>query len=196
MALDVSYAVPDLLESEQEFLRVEFEFIHEVAVRKLGALRLHSKLGAVEAERINSANLMLSRGIRGEEDFGLVAFGYFHTLPVYGFINDRYAQAGFSQNLGNPFGIEFSFSRPELVLMYQAAIGDLSTPADLLPGLPASGMNRPYLEGGLIVDNLLRLKGTVSYSGFGLGVFLRHGHYATNDVEDNLAFALNFSVSF
>jgi len=196
ITLDLSHAADGLLDSEQEFSKAEFRFIHQVAIRKLGALRLFASAGRVWADEINASSLMLNRGILGEEDLGIVAFGYFHTMPVYSFLNDRFVHLGLSQNLGNPFNLEWTFSKPEIRVMYQAAIGGLDTDFTPIPELPQIGMDRAYLEGGLIVDNIIRFSGNLYYSGFGLGVFHRQGVYATDKIEDNLAYAVSFAISF
>lgn len=195
-SLDISQAVDGLLDSEQEFTRAEFRAMHEIKVRRLGTMQLFATAGKVWADQINESNLLLSRGIQGERDLGIVAFGYFHTMPVYGFINDQYAQIGISQGFGNPFGLEWEFSRPEIRLMYQAAIGNLETSTTFVPDLPRITMDRPYLEGGILLDNLLRLKGSLYYSGFGFGVFYRHGYYELPSFNDNLAYAVSFAISF
>lgn len=195
-SLEISQAVDGLLESEQEFTRAEFRAMHEINVRRLGALQFFATAGKVWADQINEANLLLSRGIRGERDLGIVAFGFFHTMPAYGFTNDQYAQIGIAQSFGNPFGLEWSFSRPEIRLMYQAGIGNLETPTTFVPDLPRITMDRPYLEGGVLLDNLLRLKGSLYYSGFGIGVFYRHGYYELPTFGDNLAYAVSFTISF
>lgn len=195
-SVEISQAVDDLLDSEQEFTKAEVRAMHEINVRRLGALQLFATAGKVWADGINESNLLLSRGIQGERDLGIVAFGYFHTMPVYGFINDQYAQIGIAQGFGNPFGLEWEFSRPEIRLMYQAAIGNLETPTTFVPDLPRITMDRAYLEGGVLLDNLLRLKGSLYYSGFGVGIFYRHGYYEAPAFSDNLAYAVSFTISF
>jgi hypothetical protein len=196
-SLEISQAFDGLFDSEQEFIRADFKAMHQVNINRLGALQIFASAGKIWADQINAANLILSRGMEGESDIGIVAFGYFHTLPVYGFTNDQYFQVGAYQSLGNPFGLEFKFSRPEIRLMYQAAIGNLETPAVAISDLPQVSMNHPYLEGGLVLDNLFRYEGSsFYYSGFGIGVFYRHGHYEAPDFEDNLAYAVSFAISF
>ncbi len=196
-SLEIVQAFQDVLDGEQEFTKAEFRFMHEIKAPKLGPLQVFAVGGKIWADEINESNLMLSRGLKGESDLGLVGFGQFHTLPVYGFINDQYAHTGISQSLGNPFGLEAKFSRPELRIMYQAAIGNLETETTFVPDMPQVTMDRAYLEGGLIIDNILRYKGnSFYYSGFGIGVFYRHGYYESPDFADNLAYAVSFLISF
>ncbi|MCZ4409825.1 DUF5686 family protein [Cryomorphaceae bacterium 1068] len=197
ISLEVNQAINELFESEQEYTKAELRVMHEINVARLGALRLFATGGKIWADQINQSNLILSRGISGERDLGIVGFGYFHTMPLYSFINDQYAQAGISQNFGNPFGMEWVFSRPEIRLMYQAAIGNLETPSTFVPDMPQVTMDRAYLEGGIVIDNILRYKGgSLYYSGLGIGVFYRHGYYELPSFGDNLAYAVSFAISF
>lgn len=196
ISLEVTQAIDNLLEGEQEFTKAEMRIMHEIDIAKLGPLRLFASGGKIWADQINASNLILSRGISGERDLGIVGFGYFHTLPVYSFINDQYAQVGISQNFGNPFGLEWKFSRPEIRLMYQAAIGNLATPATAVPDMPVISMDKAYLEGGIVVDNLFRFQGSLYYSGLGIGVFYRHGPYESTDAVENIALAMSFAISF
>jgi hypothetical protein len=193
---EISRALGDVLEGEQEYTKIELKMMHELKIPKLGPLQLFATGGKIWADEINQANLMLSRGLRGERDLGLVGFGFFHTMPAYAFINDQYVHAGLSQSFGNPFGLEWSFSRPEIRVMYQAAIGNLEAMTTFIPDMPTAVMDRAYLEGGLIIDNILRLKGSLYYSGLGLGLFYRHGYYESSNFDDNLAIAASFVLSF
>jgi hypothetical protein len=83
--------------------------------------------------------------------------------------------------------------------MYQAAIGNLETPATFVPDMPqiTVTMDRLYLEGGAVIDNIFRFQGSsLYYSGLGIGIFYRHGYYESSSFEDNLAFAASFTISF
>ena len=197
ISAEITQAFDDLFEGEQEFTKLEIRMMHELKIPKLGPMQFFALGGKIWAEEINEANLILSHGLQGERDLGLVGFGFFHTLPAYGFINDQYLHGGISQSFGNPFGLEWKFSRPTIRLMYQAAIGKLETNTTFVPDLPRITMDRAYLEGGLVVDNLLRFEqNELYYSGIGLGVFYRHGYYESPVFEDNIAIAASFEISF
>jgi hypothetical protein len=197
LSLEVTQAFDGVLDGEQEFTKAELRIMHEFNVPRLGPLRLFASGGMIWADEINESNLILSRGILGERDLGIIGFGYFHTMPVYSFINDQYAHVGVSQNLGNPFGMEWEYSRPEIRLMYQAAIGNLETTTTAVPDMPQVTMDKLYLEGGVVIDNLIRFHGkSLYYSGLGIGAFYRHGYYESSSFGDNLAFAASFTISF
>jgi len=197
LSLQVTQAFDGVLDGEQEFTKAELRIMHEFNVPRLGPLRLFASGGRIWADEINESNLILSRGILGERDLGIIGFGYFHTMPVYSFINDQYAHIGVSQNFGNPFGMEWEYSRPEIRLIYQAAIGNLETTTTAVPDMPQVTMDKLYLEGGLVIDNLIRFHGSsLYYSGLGIGAFYRHGYYESSSFGDNLAFAASFTISF
>jgi hypothetical protein len=81
--------------------------------------------------------------------------------------------------------------------MYQAAIGNLETPTTAVPDMPEVTMDKLYLEGGVVIDNLIRFHGkSLYYSGLGIGAFYRHGYYESSSFGDNLAFAASFTISF
>ncbi|MEM9051445.1 MAG: DUF5686 family protein [Bacteroidota bacterium] len=196
-SVELSQAFDDLLDGEQEFTKAEVRMMHEIKIPKLGPFQMYALGGQIWADEINQSNLFLGKGIQGERDLGIIGFGYFHTMPLYTFINDQYAQVGVTQNFGNPFGLEAKFSRPEIRVMYQAAIGNVSTPFAVISDLPITTMDRAFLEGGLIFDNLLRFNGnSFYYSGLGIGVFYRHGYYELPEFEDNLGYAVSFVISF
>ncbi|MCH2215052.1 MAG: DUF5686 and carboxypeptidase regulatory-like domain-containing protein [Flavobacteriales bacterium] len=196
-SVELSQAFNGILDGEQEFTKAEVRMMHEIKIPKLGPFQMYAVGGKIWADEINQSNLFLGKGIQGERDLGIIGFGYFHSMPIYSFINDRYLQVGVSQNFGNPFGLEAKFSRPEIRLMYQAAIGNINIPYRTISDLPNSSMDRAYLEGGVILDNLLRLNGnSFYYSGLGIGVFYRHGHYELPAFKDNLAYAVSFVLSF
>lgn len=193
--LSASRAIPGLFDSNQNFTRVQFGAEHLFRVRGLGETRVFGSAGKVWGNNIPESYLMYGRGVLGESDFGLLATGYFQTMSLYQFVNDEFAQVGITHNFGSVFGLKKSFSKPELKLAYQAAIGNLS--ADNAEDLRSAAitMDRPYLEAGLIIDNILRLKNSFYYSGFGIGAFYRHGYYGLPDEMENLSFILSFAIS-
>jgi hypothetical protein len=191
----MSRAIPGLYESNQNFTRVELGAEHLFRVRGLGETRVFGTAGKVWGNNVPESYLMYGRGVLGESDFGLLATGYFQTMGLYQFVNDEFVQLGLNHNFGSVFGLKKSFSKPELKLAYQAAIGSLNpNNVDNLRSL-ALPMDRPYLEAGLIIDNILRLKNSFYYSGFGIGAFYRHGYYGLPDEMENLSFILSFAIS-
>jgi len=193
--LAINRSIPELFNGGQNFTRVQFTAEHQFRIRGVGETRLFGSAGKVWGNGVPESYLMYSRGVQGENDFGILAMGYFQTMGLYQFINDEFVQAGMTHNFGSVFGLKKTFTKPELKIAYQAAIGNLSTANMQELRTPVSKMNQSYLEAGLIIDNILRLKSNVYYSGFGLGVFYRHGPYALPDETENLSFILSFAIS-
>src|SRR5690606_5113757 len=193
--LNINQALSDVLEGSTSFTQMQLEVEHEFKIRGVGTTRLFANAGKVWGDNIPYPYLFYGRGGEGKSDAGILSTGYFQTMDLYEFLNDEYAQAGFIHNFGSIFGIKKSWSKPELKIAYMAAIGDLSdNNASNIPFAYAK-MNQPYLEGGLMIDNLLRMSSTFYYSGYGVGVFYRHGAYEMPNFVDNLSFILSFAIS-
>ncbi len=190
----LSHATSALFDSDQDFTKAEIHASHQFPIRRMGTARIHLMAGAIDADAIDASYLFKGRGVRGKDDPGLFSPGYFQTMGVDAFLSERYIQLGWSQDFGNIFGFKTSWANPKLKLTYQAAIGsgggDLN---DFSEGLKS--MDRPFLEGGVMIDNLLRFSSTFYYSGFGIGAFYRHGHYADGDWRRDLVLVLGFAIS-
>ncbi len=195
----VSGGIPDVRESSQDFVRADFDFSHQMRLRRAGRLQVHGGVGRIWGSNVAFPYLNFGRGSNGwEGSFGFETPGYFQTMTLYDFLMDSYAWAGLRHNFGTIFGIEGKYSKPSLKLNYMAGIGDLS--AGNLPEFPIAfrQMNKPYLEAGLVIDDIFRYKtnGGSTYNGFGIGAFMLHGHYATSRTMDNVMFVLSFTNSF
>ncbi len=197
LKLDLSRALPGVFDSQLEFTRAQFQFEHLFRIRGLGEMRIFGNASKIWADgEITYPYLEYGRGVQGEADFGILATGYFQTMRLYEFLNDEFVQLGAIHNFGSVFGINKKFTKPELKITYQAGIGDLSelNLKDAPPG--SQKMDKPYLEGGIIVDNILRMSSNVYYTGYGIGIFYRHGHFAFEDDAENISLILSVAISF
>ncbi len=195
--LGLARAIPDVFDSQLGFTRAQFQFEHLFRIRGLGETRIFGSASKIWADgEITYPYLEYGRGIQGDADFGILATGYFQTMRLYEFLNDEFVQLGAIQNFGSVFGINKKFTKPELKIAYQAGIGGLSelNLKDAPPG--SQKMDKPYLEGGIIVDNILRMSSNIYYTGYGIGVFYRHGHFAFDDTADNISLILSVAISF
>lgn len=195
MRLLIEQGLNDVLDGSSEFTRMQIEIEHEFKIRGIGTMRLFGNAAKVWGNNVAYPYLYFGRGGDGVSDVGIRSMGYFQTMDLYAFLNDEYVQGGVVHNFGSVFGIKKSWSKPELKVAYMAAVGDLSdSNATDIPFAYAK-MAKPYLEGGLIIDNILRTSSTLYYSGYGFGVFYRHGAYETPKFVDNLSFILSFAIS-
>lgn len=193
--LRFSRAVPGLLEGNQNFTDLQVQFEHQFRIRGLGETRVFGAAGKIWGNKVPESYLSYGRGSKGQSDVGILSTGYFQSMPLYRFVNDEFVQMGFIHNFGSVFGIHKSFSKPDLKLAYQAAVGNLNQQNRDALRIPTTLMDHPYLEAGLIIDNILRLKSNLYYSGFGVGAFYNHGYYALPDEMDNFHFIISFAIS-
>jgi hypothetical protein len=194
MRLAVAGGLPDVLDGSQDFTKLELDFSHQLRLRRAGELKLFGGAGHVWGNGVAYPYLNFGRGINGFDGIGLEAYGYFQTMQLYDFLMDSYAYGGLVHNFGTIFGIEGKWSKPELKVAYTAGIGDLSNGNTNGAPFDYRQMNKAYLEGGLVIDHLFRYKtrNASTYTSFGFGAFVNHGHYASPNFGDNLAFV--FSV--
>ncbi|MDR0232153.1 MAG: DUF5686 and carboxypeptidase regulatory-like domain-containing protein [Dysgonamonadaceae bacterium] len=161
--------------------------------------------------RIGQSNLRLAGGyIDRDLPYGLLFTGEgsrdrlisllipntFQTLLPYEFLSDRYVHAFYSHNFGTLLLKTRHFS-PELVVAYNAGWGKLSHPENHV--IDFQQADRIYLEGGLIIKNIVRIPLPLfNFATFNLGFggFYRHGYYRFPDWKDNVALKVAFSVTF
>ncbi len=198
LRLSVESAVPEILETNQSFTRLEWDISHQVNIRRLGVLSLFGGAGRVWGSDVALPFLHFGRGIDGFDGLGLEAPGYFQTMPLYDFLMDEFAYAGLRHDFGTIFGIENQWSKPRLKVSYTAGIGNLSGSHQVADFVGFRQMNKAYLESGLIIDDILRYttRTSVTYSGFGAGVYWLHGHYSRPSTIDNFSFVISFTNSF
>ena len=191
----VNHAIDGMLEANTSFTQSAIEVEHELKIRGTGVTRLFGSAGKTWGSGIAYPYLSFGKGGEGESDFGILSMGYFQTMGLYDFLSDEYVQAGMIHNFGSIFGIKKSFSKPELKVSYMAAIGNIKDSNSELVPFQFRKMDKPYLEGGILIDNIFRMSSTFYYSGFGIGAFYNHGAYADTKFEENLSFILSFAIS-
>jgi hypothetical protein len=191
---NIATAIPDLLDADQEYTRAEFEFSHQFNLGSLNATQIFGGAAKVWGQGVAYPYLRFGRGAAFDAEVNVLTTGYFQTMLPYDFLTDAQVHAGLVQHVGNLFGIEKKWTKPELKLAYQATIGELSSAnaADVPFGFRQ--LDRAFLEAGVIVDNILRTTNSFYYSGFGAGLFYRHGHFADSNESKNLSFILSFAI--
>lgn len=191
--------LPDVLDGSQKYYRTDFEFSHAMRLRRAGALQLHGGIGKIWGTNVAFPYLNFGRGIKNEEFLGLEAPGFFQTMGLYDFLTDEYAYAGMSHNFGTIFGIDGKWSKPKLKLSYNAGIGNLRASNEQRAPVPYRTMQKPYLEAGLVIEEIIRFKlskNSANFTALGFGAFMLHGHYAAPRAEDNLAFVISIANTF
>jgi hypothetical protein len=118
----------------------------------------------------------------------------FETMRYNEFLSDRYIALFFSHNLGK-IRVDNPHIQPTIILMHNMGIGGLSNKNDHT-NLPFAfkTMEKGYVESGAFADNVLVVNLTGMRTGFGAGLFMRYGPYASLKASDNIVF--KFSANF
>lgn len=191
----VARALDGVFDGQVDYTHAHVSAVQQWHINRVGRVQLHAQAGQIWGNGVPYPWLHFTPAIHGaSQGIGIMAPGQFQTMNLYEFLNDRYAHGGVIYHVGPVFGIEKKWTKPELQLSYAAAIGHMSESNRTEVPFAFSTMHKPYLEAGLAVNNILRLNSGSYYSGFGLGVFQRHGEYAYAKWEDNLFLVLSLSI--
>ena len=190
IAFKVTKGFDDILNGEFDYTRYDFSFDYKKRHR-LGKTALYIKGSLIEGD------FPLGKSITGWGNKGAYfnVPNYFQTMGLYEFVSDKLAGLFVNHNFGNIL-IDNKFSKPELVVYHNAAIGELTKPdRHYLYGF--NTMEKGYYEGGLGFRNLIRFNYMqLLYFGFGADGFYRYGSYAFPEIADNFAVTFNMSISF
>jgi hypothetical protein len=120
--------------------------------------------------------------------FSLFAPGSFATMRMNEFLSDRYLNLFITHDFGKLIVRKGSF-KPEFALALNAAIGDLQQSSSH-SGIDYKTLNQGFYEGGLLINNLLRLPGMK----LGVGTFYRFGPYAYPETGKNFGYKFTMQV--
>lgn len=157
-------------------------------IRLLGELSLRLLGGMADAE----APMPFLYNLRGTYDRSLPVAGanVFETMRPDEFLADRYATFHLKHSFGNLL-VKGKHFRPRPAIASSVAIGGLRHPENH-QGLSFTPLREPYLESGLLIENLLRS----GFTSLGVGAFYRYGPYALPKAGDNLAVKLTVGFAF
>ncbi len=171
--------------------------------------RIESTLDVVAYRgRIGQSNIRLASGLIDKSvpysllftsegsknnDLPLIMNNNFQTMKPYEFLSDRYVNLFYSHNFGSLLFKSPKF-KPQFVIVQNSGWGTLRNAS--YQGIDFKEKDKGYLESGLIINNILKLKYlNVFYIGFGVGTFYRYGYYSLDKPGDNFAFKLSASIS-
>jgi hypothetical protein len=110
----------------------------------------------------------------------------FQSLPDTLFLHDRFANLFIEQEFG-PIFYQKKYSAPFLTIIQNASIGYLANP-ERHRDLGFLVMETPYLETGVRIDNILRIRYVrLGWIGVGAAAFYRWGAYSDLDWRKNVA---------
>jgi len=110
------------------------------------------------------------------------------TMYLNEFTSTQYAAVFLSLNSGQ-FLKPYRYSRPEIELVHNYIIGNISNPSQLASNVPLKDLSKGYTEAGIRLRNIL----VYNFSGFGAGFFYRYGNYASPKSTNNLVIKLVFN---
>lgn len=192
-----SHGFSNLLDGHYKFNKLELRFDHQFITRGFGKTTFQIATGILDGQTPYSV-LFNGKGSKFDQSVlnNVVVSNTFQTMGLYEFISDRYAYLFFNHNIGRLTGNKSRHFRPELSIIQNMGIGNL-TGANHHDGILFNTMDKGFFESGFILANLFRLSYVdLVYFGFGVGGFYRYGNYALPRASDNAVFKLVFTVSF
>lgn len=136
--------------------------------------------------------LTLNYNARGTyNDFGIFSPDAFETMRTNEFMHDRFAAFHFRHSFKDLLFKRPKF-RPQLVLVHNMMIGEMSEEKVERYDLPISTAVQGYYESGFQIDRLF----TSNFSALGVGAFYRYGPYSLDSFRNNLAIKLTSVFNF
>lgn len=179
-----------LWEGELETWRVNASIDKTFHLRLVGdlSIRLMGGIADPDAPYTYLYNLRGTNGGGLKEDPALLlaADNTFQTMVANEFLADRYAALHLKHSFGTLL-VKGKHFKPRPGIVYNAGIGALDRPENHR-SLSFTALDEPFLEGGVVVDNL--------FQGIGVGAYYRHGPLALPTSSDNLVFKLTSTFVF
>jgi hypothetical protein len=179
-----------LWEGEVETWRVNASIDKTFHLRLVGdlSIRLMGGIADPDAPYTYLYNLRGTNGggLKDDPVLLLAADNTFQTMVANEYLADRYAALHLKHSFGTLL-VKGKHFKPRPGIVYNAGIGALDNPG-LHRGLTFTALDEPFLEGGVVVDNLL--------NGLGVGAYYRHGPLALPNSSDNLVFKLTSTFVF
>jgi hypothetical protein len=161
-------------------------------IRNAGTLHVQAFAGAIKG------NVPYPFAYNGRANyngkFSLATQAYFETMRMNEFLSSEYVALFMQHDFGKLLYQRKHF-KPGVSLSTAYGIGSLSNTVQHV-GINYKTMEKGYAESGVLLSDLFVLKTNLYNMGLGLGVFYRYGAYRNVSEKDNLAYKLNFSISF
>jgi hypothetical protein len=123
------------------------------------------------------------------ENFSVSTANTFETMHPNEFLSNKYASAHYRHSFGSLL-LKSKHFEPRFTCSFSGGWGTLNN-VILHKNVSFNTMEKGYYEGGLIVDNILK----IGFSGFGVSGFYRFGPYSKPKTTENIAVKLSFILS-
>jgi len=189
--MQYSGGIKGVINSDFNYNRVDLKMLYRKNWKILGFT--HVTLFAGFVDRPLPHPLLFNQRA-GYSVIGFYGADQFGAMRANEFLSDKYVTVLIRHNFGRMTQNK-KFS-PRIVFCQGIGFGGLSSPSAHI-GIDFKTMEKGYFESGLVVEDLLVIKGLLS---FGVGTFVRYGAYylpkPQYKVIDNFAFKIRFRVPF
>jgi hypothetical protein len=190
----LSIGIPFLESGDYRYQKWLFAVHQMVLIRRLGRMAWRLEAGQVRGQVPFAKLFTLNQGGAGGFSFVAVDNTFQALNDSSSWLSDRFLNIYFRQEIGHIL-YRVKWSQPILSLVQNMAWGDLKNPEAHLD-LPFKIASRPFLESGLILDNLLLINYlNFSNFGFGMGAYYRWGFQSSSDWRKNWAFRLSMRMA-
>jgi hypothetical protein len=180
-----------VVNSDFNYNRIDLKMMYRKNWKILGFT--HFTLFAGFIDRALPAPLLFNQRA-GYYPIGFYGADQFGAMRADEFLSDKYATLFIRHNFGRMTQNK-KFS-PRIIFCQGIGFGGLRSPSSHI-GIDFKTMEKGYFESGLMINDLLVIKGLLS---FGVGAFVRYGAYYLPKPQyktiDNFAFKVSFRVPF
>lgn len=169
------------------YYRSEIKVTKSFQTKSLGETRMAIEAGMVSTD-IPYSKLYAAPG--SYRKFTFESEASFGTMRLNEFLSDRFISLFIKHDFGNLLFRPRGRFQPEVALVHNMGFGTLRH-KDNHDHIIINTLEKGYFEGGLLINNLLRLQ----ILRYGLGVFYRYGPYGFSKTIDNFAFKLTLQLN-
>ena len=184
--LRLSQGFDNLIDGQFNFRKIDAKIIQKFKKNKVGQTTMAIIGGKVDG---TLPYTLLYNARATYSNIGIASFGVFETMRVNEFISDEYVGLFFRHNFGT-FMKKGSFA-PELLIAHNSGWGNINN-TDLHEGINFEVMDKGFHESGILINKLL----VSTFSGVGIGLYHRYGHYAFDEMNRNFAVKLTSTIVF
>ncbi len=176
----------------ESFLKYDLKINKAFTIRNIGKSSFQVNVGYIDGNVPYPFAYNARANYNGS--FSLSSQGYFETMLMNEFLSSKYAAIFYRHDFGKLL-YQSKYIKPGVAISSAAGWGELNNTVQH-NGVAFKTMEKGYYESGLIISDILSLKTNLYNMGLGAGVYYRYGPYRNTIEKDNLAYKLNFSISF
>jgi hypothetical protein len=191
--LTYTHGFNQLLGGQFDYDRLEASIEKNFRIKGLGTSTISVEGGYIWQD-IPYSRLYNGKG-SNNKTFQVVMNGTFQAMGVNEFLSDKFVYVFFTHNFERLL-FEAKRFKPEVRLVNNIAFGTLKNP-ERQKDIEFKTLESGYYEGGLIIDNILRVNIlNLFYFGVGVGAFYRYGYYSYEKPIDNAAFKASLKITW